>query len=284
MTVLRFLVQLPISRALLDHEQMERLNRLAGTLLDEQLERRNAARTVLYKLADSIVQDYEDLEFVLEKNPAGDASEAQTARLSGSVEEFQRLMRRSDAVLMDRYRSEFDRRADDQTDSANRDSARETHRGVAASSWPVHHDDQERARVGSSTAADLACREVGGGGSRLNTSRRGPFVNHQTLKAGPRLLPGGRLRRDRSLVLHPPPTGRVEPKPRRAPKLRSFPSARAVPEGRSPGPALAGSFDGERRIEWRESVGLKLQELRRAQDLAREHRDLIVRRWHEHLG
>lgn len=40
----------------------------------------------------------------------------------------------------------------------------------------------------------------------------------------------------------------------------------------------------EKRIELRESVGLKLQELRRAQDLASEHRDLIVRRWNEHLG
>jgi hypothetical protein len=43
-------------------------------------------------------------------------------------------------------------------------------------------------------------------------------------------------------------------------------------------------FDVETRVELRESVGLKLQELRRAQDLAKEHRELIVRKWHEHLG
>lgn len=36
-------------------------------------------------------------------------------------------------------------------------------------------------------------------------------------------------------------------------------------------------------IELRESVGLKLQELRRAQELAKEHRDLIIEKWHEHL-
>ncbi|MGH9380220.1 MAG: DUF4160 domain-containing protein [Thermoanaerobaculia bacterium] len=36
-------------------------------------------------------------------------------------------------------------------------------------------------------------------------------------------------------------------------------------------------------VELRESVGLEVQELRRAQDLAREHRDPVVRKWHEHL-
>ena len=43
-------------------------------------------------------------------------------------------------------------------------------------------------------------------------------------------------------------------------------------------------FAVEGEIELRESVGLKLQELRRAQELVREHRDLIVEKWHEHLG
>ena len=37
------------------------------------------------------------------------------------------------------------------------------------------------------------------------------------------------------------------------------------------------------RVELRESAGLKLHELRRAQDLAREHRAVIIRKWHEHL-
>jgi hypothetical protein len=37
-------------------------------------------------------------------------------------------------------------------------------------------------------------------------------------------------------------------------------------------------------IELRESHGLKVRELARAQELAEANRDLIVRNWHEHLG
>ena len=37
-------------------------------------------------------------------------------------------------------------------------------------------------------------------------------------------------------------------------------------------------------VELRESVGLKLQDLRRAQELAREQRELILEKWKEHLG
>jgi hypothetical protein len=43
-------------------------------------------------------------------------------------------------------------------------------------------------------------------------------------------------------------------------------------------------FVVEGEVELRESVGFKLRELRRAQALANEHRDLIVDKWHEHLG
>jgi hypothetical protein len=43
-------------------------------------------------------------------------------------------------------------------------------------------------------------------------------------------------------------------------------------------------FDVEGAIELRESIGLKMQELARAQELAHEHRELIVEKWHEHIG
>jgi uncharacterized protein DUF4160 len=43
-------------------------------------------------------------------------------------------------------------------------------------------------------------------------------------------------------------------------------------------------FEVEREVELREAVGLKLQELRRAEDLAREHRELIIRKWHEYFN
>lgn len=36
-------------------------------------------------------------------------------------------------------------------------------------------------------------------------------------------------------------------------------------------------------VELREAVGLKVQELRRAESLAKEHRLLIIRNWNEHL-
>ena len=42
-------------------------------------------------------------------------------------------------------------------------------------------------------------------------------------------------------------------------------------------------FNIEAEVELRESVGFKVRELRRAEDLAREHRDDIVRQWYEHL-
>ncbi len=43
-------------------------------------------------------------------------------------------------------------------------------------------------------------------------------------------------------------------------------------------------FDVHERVELRESYGLKLQELRRAQDLAEQNRELIMQKWYEHLG
>lgn len=43
-------------------------------------------------------------------------------------------------------------------------------------------------------------------------------------------------------------------------------------------------FEIKEIIELRESYGLKIQELARAQSLAEEHRQLIVEKWHEHIG
>jgi hypothetical protein len=37
-------------------------------------------------------------------------------------------------------------------------------------------------------------------------------------------------------------------------------------------------------VELRESFGFKVQELRRAEALANQRRDLILEKWHEHLG
>ena len=42
-------------------------------------------------------------------------------------------------------------------------------------------------------------------------------------------------------------------------------------------------FEVEEVVELRESVGLKLQELRQAEALVRENCDLILRKWNEHL-
>lgn len=42
-------------------------------------------------------------------------------------------------------------------------------------------------------------------------------------------------------------------------------------------------FEVEDGVDLRESQGMKVNELSRAQDLAREHRQLIVEKWHEHL-
>jgi hypothetical protein len=42
-------------------------------------------------------------------------------------------------------------------------------------------------------------------------------------------------------------------------------------------------FDVEQGVELRESLGLKMRELARAQELAEAHRQLIIDKWHEHL-
>ena len=43
-------------------------------------------------------------------------------------------------------------------------------------------------------------------------------------------------------------------------------------------------FDVEDGVVLRESVGLKLRELKDAEDLAEEHQQLIIQAWHEHIG
>jgi len=43
-------------------------------------------------------------------------------------------------------------------------------------------------------------------------------------------------------------------------------------------------FNVEDEVVLRESVGLKTQELKDAEDLAVEHRQLIIQAWHEHIG
>jgi hypothetical protein len=43
-------------------------------------------------------------------------------------------------------------------------------------------------------------------------------------------------------------------------------------------------FIVEGEVELRESSGLKLKDLSRAEDLANEHRDLIVSYWNEHFA
>ena len=43
-------------------------------------------------------------------------------------------------------------------------------------------------------------------------------------------------------------------------------------------------FDVEESVELRESQNMKVRELSKAQKLAEEHRQLIVEKWHEHLG
>jgi hypothetical protein len=42
-------------------------------------------------------------------------------------------------------------------------------------------------------------------------------------------------------------------------------------------------FDVERVVELRESHGLKVRELAKAEELATLHRALIIQRWHEHF-
>ena len=43
-------------------------------------------------------------------------------------------------------------------------------------------------------------------------------------------------------------------------------------------------FNVEDSVELRESQNMKLSELSAAQRLAEENRDLILEKWHEHLG
>lgn len=43
-------------------------------------------------------------------------------------------------------------------------------------------------------------------------------------------------------------------------------------------------FIVEESIELRESSGLKVRDLKRAQELAEEHREVIVSKWHEFFG
>ena len=43
-------------------------------------------------------------------------------------------------------------------------------------------------------------------------------------------------------------------------------------------------FDVEESVELRESQDMKLRELAKAQRLAQENRQLILEKWHEHLG
>lgn len=43
-------------------------------------------------------------------------------------------------------------------------------------------------------------------------------------------------------------------------------------------------FNVEETVELRESQKMKVSELSKAQQLAEEHRQLILEKWHEHLG
>lgn len=43
-------------------------------------------------------------------------------------------------------------------------------------------------------------------------------------------------------------------------------------------------FNVEGEVELRESVRLKVKELRRAEELAREQRELIITKWNEHFN
>lgn len=43
-------------------------------------------------------------------------------------------------------------------------------------------------------------------------------------------------------------------------------------------------FDVENEVQLRESQGMKVRELARAEQLAKDHRALILQKWHEHLG
>jgi len=43
-------------------------------------------------------------------------------------------------------------------------------------------------------------------------------------------------------------------------------------------------FTMEGEVALRESQGLKVRELSRAQELAEERKEFIIQKWHEHLG
>ena len=43
-------------------------------------------------------------------------------------------------------------------------------------------------------------------------------------------------------------------------------------------------FEVEQRVELRESQGLKVRELAKAEELAMEHRGLIIQKWHERFN
>lgn len=43
-------------------------------------------------------------------------------------------------------------------------------------------------------------------------------------------------------------------------------------------------FEVEQRVELRESQGLKVRELAKAEELATEQRGLIIQKWHEHFN
>jgi hypothetical protein len=43
-------------------------------------------------------------------------------------------------------------------------------------------------------------------------------------------------------------------------------------------------FRVEDRVELRESAGFGVQDLRRAQELARKRRETILKKWHEYFG
>jgi len=43
-------------------------------------------------------------------------------------------------------------------------------------------------------------------------------------------------------------------------------------------------FNVEDSVELRESMGMKIRELTRAQELAEENRQIIIKKWHEYLG
>ena len=43
-------------------------------------------------------------------------------------------------------------------------------------------------------------------------------------------------------------------------------------------------FNVDEEIDLRESQGLKIKELSKAQELAEENKEIIIQKWHEHLN